>query len=341
MKGESLASRIADRAFRFGFFQLTRALEQALQCDATPADSPDAEHITYSQHASLGFPTTDVTSVVATEGAPVEVSFLGLLGTASPLSPEWTEEVLLADEEGALKAFYDLFHHRALSYLYLGFKTHAAEGAFDLEGRDPLSARLRSLAGVDAWAPPDDDALSPMTALGVADYQHGQPQTIDREAAERLLQRTFPDHRLWLETEIRRSIAFTEDERAKLGVRNSKLDGGLVYGARCDDSGGFVRVHVGPVDEPAYESLMPGGPSYIALERLASRIFGGSVDVELEVHVHEGAAPPTVLGGPRGTRLGIDARYEASKTEALSIRVPLVEGEVLPPRTFIAQDEGT
>jgi type VI secretion system protein ImpH len=341
MNRRTLTSRIAETASRFGFFELTRALEQALQCDATPGDSPQVEQITFNQHASLGFPTADVTTVTCEEGAQVEVSFFGLLGTASPLSPEWTEEVLLGDEEGALKAFYDVFHHRALSYLFLAWITHAAEGAFDLHWRDALSARLRSMAGVDAWAQVDDDPLSPMMALGVADYQHGQPHMVDRDAAEQLLQRTFPSYGLWLETEVERSVAFTTEERAKLGVRNSKLDGGLVYGSRCDDRGGLVRIHLGPVDGPAYEAMMPGGTGYVALERLACRIFGGSVDVEIEVHVLPTGAPATTLGAHRGSRLGVDARYAASLTQSLSVRVPLVPPGGSPRRTFVVQDEGT
>jgi type VI secretion system protein ImpH len=336
-----LTARIAEEAARYGFFELTRALEQALQCDATPGDSPALERVRFKEPPSLAFPTAEarVTSEEG-EGAEIAVSFLGLLGTASPLSPEWTEEVLLGDEDGALQAFYDVFHHRALSYLFLAWKTHSAEGAFDLHGRDTLSQRLRSLAGIDAFAPADDDPLPPMMALGVADHQFGQAQTIDRDAAEQLLRRTFPWCPLRLETEVRRSVALTTEERAKLGVRNSKLDGGLVYGSRCDDEGGLVRIHLGPVDGPAYESMMPGGSGYATLERLAFRIFDGSVDVEIEVHVQPGAAPSTTLGEVRGSRLGIDSRFASPPSAALSVRVPLVADGLPAPRTFVVQHEG-
>jgi type VI secretion system protein ImpH len=271
----------------------------------------------------------------------VAVSFLGLLGTSSPLSPEWTEEILLGDDDGALQSFYDVFHHRIVSYLVLAWKTHAGEAAFDVHGRDVLSARLRSMAGVDAWAPDEDDPLPSMMALGLADYQHGQPHTIDRDAAEQLLQRTFPAYCLRLEAGLRRSIALTTAERAKLGVRNSKLDGGLVYGARCDDEGGSVRIHLGPVDRAAYEALMPGGDAYVAMERLANRIFGGSLDVELEVHVEPEAAPTTTLGGGGASRLGVDTRYAPSHRGAVSVCVPLLRDSATAQRIFIVHPEGT
>jgi type VI secretion system protein ImpH len=339
---QELTARIAKSAARFGFFDLVRALEQALECDAIPGDSPDHERITFSQPASLAFPTVDVPSVTAGAAkVEVAVSFLGLLGTSSPLSPEWTEEVLLGDDAHSLQAFYDVFHHRIVSYLVLAWKTHAGEAAFDAHGRDVQSARLRSMAGVDAWAAEEDDPLPPMTALGLADYQHGQPHTIDRDAAEQLLQRTFPAYGLRLETALRRSIALTTSERAKLGVRNSKLDGGLVYGARCDDEGGSVRIHVGPVGGAAYEALMPGGDAYVVIERLANRIFGGSLDVELEVHVEPEAAPTTTLGVSRASRLGVDTRYAPSHAGAVSVSVPLLSDSAAAQRTFIVHPEGT
>lgn len=335
--GKDLIAKLSASATRFGFFELVRTLEQVLECDITPRDSPDEERVVFTQVPTLAFPVADVARVTFEKTAEVALTFLGLLGTASPLSAEWNEDTLLADNDGALQAFYDVFHHRAVSYLFSAWKTHATEGAFDLEGRDVLSARLRSLAGIDAWAPPDADPLPPMFALGLADHQRGQAQTIDLGSAEQLLRRIFPAWQLRLEPQVRRSVAFTEDERAKLGVRNSKLDGGLIYGDACDDEAGLVRIHVGPVDQETYEALMPGGAHYIVLERIAPRVFGGAVDVEIEVHVHPEETPTSTLGAMRGARLGIDARYAIASAPGLSVRVPLVTDLTALPRTFVLQ----
>ncbi len=338
VSAQSLMAKLSTSVSRFGFFQLLRTLELVYECDVTPRDSPDEERVVFTEVPTLAFPVADVARVTFEKTVQVALTFFGLLGTASPLSPEWTEDALLGDDEGALQAFYDAFHHRAASYLFLAWKTHATEGAFDLEGQDVLSARLRSLAGIDAWAPPDADPLPPMVALGFADHQHGQAQTIDVESAERLLQRIFPQWSPRLESYVRRSIALTKEERAKLGVRNSKLDGGLIYGSACDDEAGLVRVHLGPVDAATYESLMPGGGEYVVLERIAARVFAGSVDVEIEVHVPPGEAPTTTLGGTRGGRLGVDTRYANEMTASdLSVRVPLVKDVTLAARTFVLQ----
>jgi type VI secretion system protein ImpH len=334
-----LIAKFSRSASRFGFFELARTLEQILECEITPRDSPDDERVIFTQVPTLAFPVADVAKVTLEKTLQVALTFLGLLGTVSPLSPEWTEDTLLADDEGALQAFYDVFHHRAVSYLFLAWKTHVSEGAFDLGGQDALSARLRSLAGIDAWASPDTDPLPPMVALGLADHQHGQAQTIDLASAEQLLRRILPDWGLRLEPRVRRSIAFTRDERSKLGVRNSKLDGGLIYGEACDDESGLVRIHLGPVDGETYEALMPGGAHYVALEQFATRVFGGTVDVEIEVHVAADQAPATTLGARRGARLGVDTRFAGTMARDLSVRVPLVKNVTLAARKFILQPQ--
>ncbi|HEY6462984.1 MAG TPA: type VI secretion system baseplate subunit TssG, partial [Polyangiaceae bacterium] len=177
---------------RVPFHELVRLLEYALGADVG-GDGPGAARIAFGHSPDLTFPLADVASVEANDDtARVVTTFLGLLGTASPLTPEWTEEVLHEDEEGALRDFYDAFHDRALALLYRAWKAHALEGGFDLEGTDALSRRLRALVGVDGWLEAEEEALPPMAAVGLADYQRGQPQAIDLASAEGLLRRLHP-----------------------------------------------------------------------------------------------------------------------------------------------------
>jgi type VI secretion system protein ImpH len=311
---------------RAPFFELVRLLEHAL--------SP--ERISFAHSPDLAFPAADVTSLV-TEGAVARVgtTFLGLLGTASPLTPEWTEEVLHEDDDGALRDFYDAFHHRALALLFLAWKVHALEGGFDLRGLDALSQRLRALAGVDGWTDAEDDALAPMAAVGLADYQRGQPQAIDLPSAEGLLRRLYPSWDVRLKGEVPRFVPFTDRERTRIGRSRSRLGDTLVYGDGTTEAETLLRVRIGPVDGETYESLMPGGHDYADLDRLTRRIFAGTLDVELEVHVAGEDAPTCVLGHSRGTRLGIDARYAEDTTAPVRVRVRLLQDASAARRVFV------
>jgi type VI secretion system protein ImpH len=332
-----LLDELRDQPERFEFCELVRLLEHALGVEVSTSGPGDAEgRLRFAHSPDLAFPTTDV-AWTNVDGASVEVgtTFLGLLGTASPLSAEWTEQVLHDDDEARLRSFYDVFHHRALSLLVAAWKVHALEGGFDLRGEDPLSRRLRSLAGVDGWIDSGDEALPPMAAVGLADYQRGQPQAIDVGSAEGLLRRLYPTWNVRLQAGVPRFIAFTDRERARLGHQRNALGGSLVYGDGRDEAQTLLCIHVGPVDLETYERLMPGGDSYRELERLARRLFAGALDVELEVQVAPGAAPMCVLGRPAGARLGVDARVAEDREASVRARVRLLQGASAARRAFV------
>ncbi|HEY1698019.1 MAG TPA: type VI secretion system baseplate subunit TssG [Polyangiaceae bacterium] len=324
---------------RFEFVELVRLLEHALQTEVgAPSREPHSSaRIAFSHSSDLAFPVADVASLEADGGggARVGATFLGLLGTASPLTPEWTEEVLYGDDDGALGAFYDTFHHRALSLLFSAWKVHALEGGFDLSGSDGLSKRLRSLAGVDGWTDAEDEALAPMAAVGLADYQRGQPQAIDLESAEGLLRRLYPAWDVRLRGGIPRFEPFTARERARLGQSRNRLGDTLVYGDGSVEAQTLLRIRIGPVDGKTYESLMPGGKDYGDMERLTRRIFAGTLDVEIDVHVAPEDAPVCKLGGARGARLGVDARYAADRTVPVRARVRLLQDPSAARRVFV------
>jgi type VI secretion system protein ImpH len=322
---------------RFDFFELVRLLEHALSADVGAVDrTAFSDRIRFGHSPALAFPSSDVASLKVEGGsAEVETTFLGLLGTASPLTPEWTEQALHDDDEGTLRAFYDVFHHRALSLLFAAWKAHALEGGFDLRGDDALSKRLRSLAGVDGWADSGDEPLSPMAAVGLADYQRGQPQTIDLPSAEGLLRRLYPDWNVRLEGGVERFVEFTHAERARLGVARNRLGDDLVYGDGCTEAEGLVRLLVGPVDAATYESLMPGGQDYARLERLTRQVFADTVDLELEVQVAAKDAVTCVLGRRTGGRLGIDTRYSADRAAPLRAQVRLLQDASGARRVFV------
>lgn len=335
---DQLLAELRDAPGRFDFFELVRLIEYALSADVGAVDrTAFSDRITFAHSPGLAFPSSDVASLTIEDGsARVETTFLGLLGTASPLTPEWTEEVLYDDDDGTLRAFYDVFHHRALSLLFAAWKVYALEGGFDLRGDDALSKRLRSLAGVDGWANAGEEPLAPMAALGLADYQRGQPQTIDLPSAEGLLRRLYPGWNARLQAGVRRFVAFTPAERATLGGARCRLGESLVYGDGCTEAESLVRLSIGPVDAETYESLMPdGGEAYAQLERLTRQIFAGAVEIELEVEVAPKDAPTCSFGRRAGGRLGVDTRYTADREKPLRARVRLLQDASTARRVFV------
>jgi predicted component of type VI protein secretion system len=97
----------------------------------------------------------------------------------------------------------------------------------------------------------------------------------------------------------------------------------------------LLRVVLGPVGGETYESLMPGGQDYADLGRLATRLFAGTLDVELEVRVAGEDAPTCVLAASRGNRLGVDARCAADKKAPVRVRVRLLQDTSAARRVFV------
>jgi predicted component of type VI protein secretion system len=174
-----------------------------------------------------------------------------------------------------------------------------------------------------------------MAAVGLADYQRGQPQTIDLPSAEGLLRRLHPDWNVRLEAGVQRFVPYTGDERAVLGGSRCRLGETLVYGDGCTEAESTVRLYVGPVDRATYESLMPGGQEYVQLERLTRQIFAAAVAIELEVELAPKDAFTCVLGRREGGRLGVDTRYSADREAPLRARVQLLQDASAARRVFV------
>ncbi|WP_394822253.1 type VI secretion system baseplate subunit TssG [Pendulispora albinea] len=328
-------AHLVAEARQFPFFALVRLLEHLLGTDIR--SEPPA--ITFEHTADLAFPTHDVASLAWDEGhaqARMAIQCFGLVGTASPMPLEWTEDMQHGDDEGALRAFCDVFHDRAIRVLFDMWKTRTLEGGFDREGRDPLSRGLRALVGVDAWAPEGTKKpLAPMVALGLADHQRGQPQSIDATSAEQLLRRLYPVWNVRLRCNVPRIVALTRREQSRLGSERSRLGIDVFCGHDAEDTEGLVRVHVGPLDGATYASLMPGEELHAELTALTLQLF--SVEAELEAKVADGDAPPCRLGAPTGARLGLDTYCTAdgaSESGAfVDVRVKLDPNAVT--RTFV------
>ncbi|WP_394838108.1 type VI secretion system baseplate subunit TssG [Pendulispora rubella] len=304
-------------ASRYGFFELARLLEHT-----TSTDLEHTERVQFTQRPSLAFPAGEVASVApaTNDSVQVELNFLGLVGTSAPLAAQFTEEVRYGDDEGALRAFYDVIHHALAVRLYGAWKASSIEGGFDLEGGDLQSQVLRSVAGIDAPSALEEEPLPPMLALGLADYQRGQPHDINLRGAEALLQHLLP----WpisLEANVHRFLPLGDNETAHLGGQCSRLGVDFVYGETRSDREGAIRLHIGPVDRATHESMMPGGDVYAKLERLTSRVFGAKVLVELEVHLAADDTPRWTLGG--ASALGVDTRYTIAD-ETVHVRAPLL-----------------
>jgi type VI secretion system protein ImpH len=332
---DALRQRLGRDGTRFSFFPAAYLLHR-LSPSATPVGElgPVAnEAIRFRHDHRLIFHSGDVSSIQIVERdgrpAPVELTaaFLGLTGSVSPLSTAMLEEVLRAESSDApaLRAFYDLFHHRLASLFYRAWKKYRFSAGFRVEGDDPYTRRALSFIGIDTAGAVADSGLAPLSQLALA------PLLALRVRSGRSLELVLRhalrpitgDARVWVEPFIVRKVEIAPEQRVQLGRQNTTLSTDLTIGESVLDQSGRFRVHVAPVSHEVCESLLPGGRHYPFLRKVIAHFSRGHLEAELELEV-SGANTGFCLGSERSSSLAVTTRLGA-ESEALRMRVLLSE----------------
>lgn len=154
-----IATPALSQARSYAFYQLVEFLhrlhgdELENQLDKLPED----ERFFYTSTGSLGFPASDITLAnqqTRDDGHTqyaLEVSFLGMQGSASPLPGYFLD--LIAYEyghnEGIRHHFLDFFNHRLITLLHRGWRKYRYYVRFQPEAEDGFSAFCFSLIGLN------------------------------------------------------------------------------------------------------------------------------------------------------------------------------------------------
>ncbi|MEY2725940.1 MAG: hypothetical protein RLZZ458_1807, partial [Planctomycetota bacterium] len=149
----------APHAFRF--FQAVRLLELARStADHASSAAPSQEPVRFHALPSGILPNCEITSLQAENGGPADmtVAFMGLTGPAGVLPAHYTSLVVERShqqyKDHALREFFDLFNHRAITLFYLAWRKHRIAEEFDRHQRlpnkspDKFSLMLYAIAGI-------------------------------------------------------------------------------------------------------------------------------------------------------------------------------------------------
>lgn len=327
----ALRERLVRNGTRFSFFPATYLLHR-LSPHATPVGElgPVAkEPVRFRHDHRLIFHAGDVSAIRIVDHGPVELTaaFLGLTGSVSPLSSAMLEEVLRAEQSDApaLRAFYDLFHHRLASLFYRAWKKYRFAAGFRVEGDDPYTRRALSFIGLDSAGAIADSGLAPLSQLALAPLLSLRVRS--GRSLELVLRHALRpitgDAHIWVEPFVVRKVEIAPEQRVQLGRHNTTLSTDLTIGESVLDQSGRFRVHVGPVSHEICESLLPGGRHYPFLRNVIEHFSRGHLEGELELEV-SGANTGFCLGSERSSSLAVTTRLGA-ESEALRMRVLLSE----------------
>jgi type VI secretion system protein ImpH len=306
--------RLAQAPYRWDFFQALRAID-AFHADKPrlgTARRPSDEAIRLSQAADMGFAPSALSAVDLNyrPGLPrVEVRFFGLFGPNGPLPLHMTgyaRERLLHKGDATLLRFADTFHHRLLLLFYRAWAQAQPAASMDRPEEDRFADFVGSLIGVGGPEWRNRDAAPVHAKLFFAGLMSRQVRNADGLQA---LVAGYLRVPVRVESFVGRWMRLLPQERTRLGGRfasrrasSAQLGSSAVLGGAVFDRQHHFRLHLGPLDDTTFESLLPTGTALPALKALVDHYVGHEFGWDLRLEMHTELRPPCKLG--RQGRLG-------------------------------------
>jgi type VI secretion system protein ImpH len=284
----SLDQWLFDEPDAFEFLQAVRLLEmRARQADPAGEPAPLGDVVRFRASFDLSFAPSEVRDLrrPPKDGGPAEmtVAFFGPGGSDGPLPTSFTEEILerLRQQDTAVSAFFDIFHHRLVSLLYRIHKVHRFSLVSVAPDRTPFARYMLSLAGLGlpSLASQLDApaallryagllAARPRSAAGltalVSDY-FGVPVRVQQFVGE------------W--------CALEPHQRTHIGAngQNNALGSTAVIGSRVWIQDASIQLRLGPLGAEQFAGFLPAGRAHAALHELVRFYAGPDLNVRLQL----------------------------------------------------------
>ncbi len=274
---------IQAKPWAFDYFQALRWIES--QHPNKPrlgtARKPSDEPVRLGQAPDMSFaPSTLHALVPGTSKSPprIEVRFFGLFGPNGPMPfhlTEYARERLIHHGDASFARFADLFHHRMLLLFYRAWAQAQPTVSLDRPGDDRFAAYVGSLIGLGTQTLRKRDAAPDHAKLYFSGLLSRQVRNADGLAA---LLSGYLKRPVRVEQFVGLWLALPPSERTRIGRATggrhnpaAQLGQGAVLGGMVWDRQHNFRVHIGPLDWSAFETLLPDGAALPALVALVAQ----------------------------------------------------------------------
>jgi type VI secretion system protein ImpH len=261
------------------------------------ARKPVDEPVRLAQAPELSFAPSALHSVVPSGPggrARIEVRFFGLFGPNGPLPlhlTEYARERQLHHGDATFARFADLFHHRLLLLFYRAWAQGRPETSLDRPGDDRFGEFVGSLIGIGTRTLRERDAAPDAAKLHFAGLLARQVRNADGLAA---ILSGYLRREVRIEQFVGAWLALPESERSRAGggLRGAALGRSAVLGRTVWDRQHHFRVHIGPLDRAAFDSLLPDGDVLPAVVALVEQYVGHEFGWDLRLVLRAGEVAP-------------------------------------------------
>jgi type VI secretion system protein ImpH len=312
LESSKMEEALKQEPFDFDFFQAVRLLNRLLE-DRTPVgrfSDPSTETVRFGAAPEFGFPPSQIAGLEWPEGVQprMDVNFMGLTGPQGVL-PLYYSALLrerLRARDGSMRAFLDIFNHRAISLFYRAWEKHHFTVAYERNEKDSLSPHLMDLLGLGTPGLSSRQAVADEALL----FRCGLLVEHARSAAAlRALLIDYFDVPVEIEQFVGGWHLIDKDTQccfSETGADSERLGLGTVVGDEIWDQQSAVRIRLGPLTLEQYLEFLPDGPAHQPLRALVRFFAGNEFDLELQLVLKKEETPPCALGAesPTAPRLG-------------------------------------
>jgi type VI secretion system protein ImpH len=267
------------------------------------------EAVRFRANPSLGFPTADIDRLDV-ERTPADlpehvmtINFLGLFGPASPLPAFYTEEIIRADPDVAVaRHFFDMFHHRFVSFVYRAWEKYRYDLQYRPGARDPFSNWMFALAGLGhprQRANKRIDWARLLPYLGLLGMKVRSATLLGG-----VVSHYFGGVPAIVEEYVKHQTVIDPIQRNRLGVENCVIGVSCLLGQRVRDVNTKFKLRLGPMTFAEYRDFLPGGPHHDTLRELVSFTLVDRFDYDIDLVLDARHAPRARLERDSPCRLG-------------------------------------
>lgn len=296
---------------RFDFCQAVRLLLAMHPDKLSPGlQGPlSREAVRFRANPSLGFPSADIDRLDV-EKTPADfpahvmtVNFMGLFGPASPLPVYYTEEIIRSDPDVAVaRHFFDMFHHRFVSFIYRAWEKYRYDLQFRPGARDPFSNWMFALVGLGSPKLRSGDRIDWARLLPYLGLLGMKVRSAALLAG--VVSHYFGGVPARVEEYVKHSTTIDPIQRNRLGVENCTVGVSCLLGQRVRDVNTKFKLRIGALTFNQYREFLPGGLHHEAVRDLVSFTLVDRFDYDIELVLDAQHAPRAKLERGNPCRLG-------------------------------------
>ena len=304
-----LSEGLLTSAHRHHFYQLVERIHRVhgdnleARLDMHPGD----ERIRYKVDPALAFPTSDVCKAELDEDRLkyfIEVAFMGMHGSASPLPHHYLESIVQECHQGfGIKgAFFDFFNHRLITLLHRAWRKYRYYIRFRADAEDRFSQYLYSFIGLNDRDLRGETAIPwsrLLTYAGMIATRGRAPSMISGIVAH-----SFDLDNAAVKEWVRRYVQIPRQQRNALGRVNVILGEDFSIGARLLTQTAKFVISIKGLTQTRFRDFLPSGKSFAPLNTLVGFLLRDQLAYDLELGLTQEEIPPLVLDSARGANLG-------------------------------------